>query len=64
MGQSEKEERWRYNLDGGQRILIVKNGVVKAVAPGLRLVPATEAEEVEAHKDDPPPEPIDYGLPV
>ena len=57
-------EREYYNLEGGPRHLVVKHGVVKAVAPGLRLVKATE-EEAKPFKDkEIDTTPPDYGIPV
>ncbi len=64
MGNDVDEGKELYNLDGGQRHTVVRGGVLKAVAPGLRLVPATEEEKLEKKKDEPPPEPKEYGLPV
>jgi hypothetical protein len=65
MANDAKEGKELYNLDGGPRHVVVKDGVVKAVAPGLRLVPATKEEEEECTKKEvQPKEPLDYGLPV
>ena len=64
MDDKKSDESAEYNLEGGPRHLVVKHGVVKAVAPGLRLVKATE-EEAKPFKDkeiDTTPE--DYGIPV
>ena len=58
-----EEDLEYYNLEGGKRHVVVKGGKVKAVAPGLRLVDATE-EEKEPFKEDKPKKPKDYGLPV
>ncbi len=65
MTDKDREERAYYNLEGGYRHLVVKNGTVKAVAPGLRIVEATD-EEKEPFKqaDAEREEPLDYGLPV
>jgi hypothetical protein len=63
MADEEKEARSDYNLEGGPRRVVVKNGVVKAVAPGLRLVDATD-EEAEPFKKEEPEPPEDYGIPV
>lgn len=58
-----KETEELYNLEGGPRRVVVQNGVAKAVAPGLRLVPATK-EEASTKEVEKPEEPLDYGLPV
>jgi len=61
----DKDNRAYYNLEGGQRYLVEKGGEVKAVAPGLRLVEATDAEtrafQKRAGRKKAPRE---YGLPV
>ncbi len=64
MADEDRETRAYYNLEGGQRHLVVKHGTVKAVAPGLRLVEATEEEKALFRKADSEEEPQDYGLPV
>jgi negative regulator of sigma E activity len=64
MANDARKTEELYNLDGGPRHVVVKDGVVKAVAPGLRLVPATAEEEACVHKDEKATEPLDYGLPV
>lgn len=63
MTDRPEEEVEYYNLEGGQRHLVRRGGEVKAVAPGLRLVPATddERQRVEGEPAAPPP---DHGLPV
>ncbi|MDF1552299.1 MAG: hypothetical protein P1P84_04510 [Deferrisomatales bacterium] len=58
------EERAQYNLEGGPRHVVVKHGVVKAVAPGLRLVKATEEEAQPFRDREIDREPPDYGIPV
>lgn len=63
MADDKREEQDLYNLAGGQRHLVVKNGSVKAVAPGLRIVEATE-EEKKLVAEEPEDEPQEYGLPV
>ena len=65
MVDRDGKEQALYNLDGGPRHVVLRGGVVKAVAPGLRLVPATAAERrgyATAHPE--PEEPAEYGLPV
>jgi hypothetical protein len=64
MDRSERQDETDYNLEGGQRHLIVRDGKVKAVAPGLRLVDATEEEARRAGGKDPGKKPPEYGLPV
>ena len=64
MADLTNEEPALYNLDGGQRHLVLRGGVVKAVAPGLRLVGATDAERQRFEAAHPKPEePYEYGLP-
>ena len=64
MDDKKSDESAEYNLEGGPRHLVVKHGVVKAVAPGLRLVKATE-EEAKPFKDkEIDTTPPDYGIPV
>jgi hypothetical protein len=63
MAEDVREEEIYYNLDGGQRHLIVQGGTVKAVAPGLRLVDATE-EERRLLQGEAAKAPREYGLPV
>jgi len=65
MGEEAREEEALYNLEGGQRNLIWKDGKLRAVAPGLRLVEATEQEKEEFPEPNPPKKrPREYGLPV
>ena len=64
MDDKRTDERAEYNLEGGPRHLVVKNGVVKAVAPGLRLVKATEAEAKPFRDKEADTTPPDYGIPV
>jgi len=65
MGDDTREDASYYNLEGGPRHLVVKGEDVKAVAPGLRLVEATEQEKktvrAKLRKKEPKKE---YGLPV
>lgn len=63
MADDKREEQDLYNLEGGQRHLVIKNGRVKAVAPGLRIVEATEEEKKLVEKPE-EEEPREYGLPV
>ena len=65
MSETKREDNEYYNLEGGPRHLVLKNGTVKAVAPGLRLVNAT-AEEREPFEEEAAArkEPEEYGLPV
>ncbi len=64
MADPTNQESALYNLDGGQRHLLLRGGVVKAVAPGLRLVAATDAERQYFAFAYPKPEvPYEYGLP-
>lgn len=64
MAKDVLEEAAYYNLDGGQRHLVVQGGVVKAVAPGLRLVEATEEEKQRIRGKAQTKAPREYGLPV
>ncbi|MEW6489172.1 MAG: hypothetical protein AB1578_14790 [Thermodesulfobacteriota bacterium] len=64
MDRSKRQDEAYYNLDGGQRHLIVRGGEVKAVAPGLRLVDATEEEARSVGGKEPGKAPREYGLPV
>lgn len=65
MNDDAREETSYYNLEGGPRHLIVKGEEVKAVAPGLRLVEATEQEKRAVRAKTPKKEPKkEYGLPV
>jgi hypothetical protein len=65
MSESKREDSAYYNLEGGPRRIVLKNGAVKAVAPGLRLVDAT-AEEKKPFEEQAAArqEPLEYGLPV
>jgi hypothetical protein len=63
MSDDTKESEKLYNFEGGPRRVVMQNGVAKAVAPGLRLVAATE-KEARTKKEEPHEEPLDYGLPV
>lgn len=63
MSDETKKNEELYNLEGGPRRVVMQDGVAKAVAPGLRLVPATK-EEALTKKKELPEEPLDYGLPV
>lgn len=65
MTDNPRDEKSLYNLEGGQRYLICKDGEVRALAPGLRLVEATDEEKSEYQVEHPPKkEARDYGLPV
>lgn len=64
MNEKRTDERAEYNLEGGPRHLMLKNGVVKAVAPGLRLVKATEEESKPFRDKEADTTPPDYGIPV
>jgi len=63
--KNAKDEQALYNLEGGQRNLIWKDGEVRAVAPGLRVVEATDQEKAGFEAKNPPKKkPREYGLPV
>ena len=65
MGSNAREEESLYNLEGGQRYLVWKDGEVRAVAPGLRIVEATDQEKRSFQKQSPPKKQVrEYGLPV
>lgn len=64
MDDDVRSEAAYYNLEGGQRYLIVKGDEVKAVAPGLRVVEATEEEKRRVRPAAPRRPPREYGLPV
>ena len=65
MEEKARDEEALYNLEGGQRYLISKDGEVRAVAPGLRLVEATDEEKQEYQAQNPPKKRArEYGLPV
>ena len=65
MAEDRSDKAPDYNLEGGQRHLLWKDGQVKAIAPGLRLVEATEQEEKEFEERTPQKKaPKEYGLPV
>lgn len=65
MEKNAREQEVLYNLEGGQRYLICKDGEVRAVAPGLRLVEATDQEKREYQGKNPPKKQArEYGLPV
>lgn len=64
MDDDVRDEAEYYNLEGGQRHLIVKGDDVKAVAPGLRVVEATEEEKERVRAKKPRRPPREYGLPV
>jgi hypothetical protein len=60
-----QDEEALYNLEGGQRNLIWKDGELRAVAPGLRVVEATDQEKQGFEEKHPrKKKPRDYGLPV
>ncbi len=65
MTRKPPQELQDYNLEGGQRRLVLCHGEVKAVAPGLRLVEATaEEKEPFERRKAAKKKPLDYGLPV
>lgn len=64
MEEKEQRDDAYYNLAGGQRHLILRGGKVKAVAPGLRLVDATEQEAQSLQGTAAAKAPGEYGLPV
>lgn len=65
MADDRGDSRAYYNLEGGQRYLVEQGGEVKAVAPGLRLVEATDQEKRSfREKAAPAKVPGEYGLPV
>ncbi|MFU8855878.1 MAG: hypothetical protein ACNA8S_02610 [Deferrisomatales bacterium] len=64
MAEDVQTDAALYNLEGGQRHLVVQGGTVKAVAPGLRLVEATEEERQRVEGKAPAQGPREYGLPV